>query len=751
LTNGSFTFPQFEALRTQRLFGDTVAISDDRFQVEIAGSARIANATLASGEYFTSLGVNAALGRTIGAEDERTQAPVAVLDHTFWQRVFSSNPEIIGQTLRVNGVAVTIIGITPPEFKGVVVGRPADFTLPITLYPRLRPERSGILTRRSAYWLNIMARLQPNQTVDLANARLKVVWPQVLAATAPPDTPSNSNYFQKKTDLEPARNGFSPLRRVYTSPLYILMGLVGLVLLVACANIANLLIARGAARHHEFVIRQSVGAGRSRLIRQLLTESLLLATFGGIAGSVLAIWMVRNLVAFISSSSNPISLDFSLDGRVLAFSVGLTILSAVLFGLAPALRGSRVDLATGLKESARGVAGGGHLRKILVVAQMALSMVLAVGSGLFLNSLRHLLAVDMGFVPTHVLLLKANAITAGYRGDRATQFFTDFKERVSTIPGVQLTGLAWAPPVSQGFGNNGQISVEGRPPLPGPDRVVWSNFVSPQYLETIGQRLLAGRDFTNRDRPNSPRVAIVNQTMARHFFGSESPVGKRIDTSGGTKFDCEIVGVVQDAIHFDLKEKPQRVFYMPYTQGPEFLKSENMLLAARVSLPHSSAINQLRDAVLGIDRNVIAEIVPLQTHIEGTFARERLLATLSGFLGGLSVLLVAIGLYGVMAWSVTRRTSEIGVRIALGAQPGSVMYMVLRESLTLVAVGTALGVSVALALSRVVASLLFGVTPRDALAIGGAVAIMTVVATVATLLPAIRAARVDPLVALRYE
>jgi predicted permease len=281
--------------------------------------------------------------------------------------------------------------------------------------------------------------------------------------------------------------------------------------------------------------------------------------------------------------------------------------------------------------------------------------------------------------------------------------------------------------------------------------VPWSNFVSPQYLETIGQRLLACRDFTNRDRPNSSRVAIVNQTMARHFFGSESPIGRRIDTSGGTKFDCEIVGVVQDAIHFDLKEKPQRVFYMPYAQGPDFLKAENMLLAVRVSLPHSSAINQLRDAVLGIDGNVVAEIVPLQTHIEGAFARERLLATLSGFLGGLSVLLVAIGLYGVMAWSVTRRTSEIGVRIALGAQPGSVMYMVLRESLTLVAVGTALGVSVALALSRVVASLLFGVTPRDALAIGGAVAVMTVVATVATLLPAIRAARVDPLVALRYE
>jgi predicted permease len=434
---------------------------------------------------------------------------------------------------------------------------------------------------------------------------------------------------------------------------------------------------------------------------------------------------------------------------VLAFSIGLTVLCALLFGLAPALRGSRVDLAFGLKKTARSVASGGHLRKILVVAQIALSMILAAGSGLFLNSLRHLLSVDLGFAPSHVLLLKANAIMAGYRGDRAIQFFTTLQERVSAIPGVQLAGLTWAPPISQGFGNSGKVSADGRP-RSDEDRA-WSNFVSPKYFETIDQRMVAGRDFTSRDNANSPRVAIVNQTMARHFFGSESPIGKRIDTSGETKFDCEIVGVVRDAIHFDLKERPQRVFYMPYSQGPAFLKDGNMMLAVRASLPDNQAMNQLRDAVLGVDRNVVAQVETLQTHIDGTFARERLLATLSGFLGGLSVLLVAMGLYGVMAWSVTRRTSEIGVRIALGAQPGSVMYMVLRESLVLVAIGTILGVSVALGLSRAVASLLFDVTPRDALAFGGAVAVMAVIATVATLLPAVRAARVDPLVALRYE
>ena len=747
----SFSFPQFESLKGHRIFANTVAVTDDRFQVEIGGSPRIANSLLVSGDYFTSLGVNAAIGRTISSHDEKTQALVAVLDYGFWTRAYSANPAVIGQSILVNRVPLAIIGITPPAFKGVIVGRPNDFTVPISIYPRLRPERPLILTSRSAHWLSMMGRLQPGQMFEQARAQLQVAWPQILAATAPPGTPSTSNFFRRRIEMEPGANGFSPLRRSYVSPLYVLMALVGLVLLVACANVANLLTARGAARHHEFVIRQSLGAGRGRLIRQLLTESLVLAALSGFAGCLLARWMVRYLVSFISSGSNPISLDFSLDARVLAFSAAVTILSALFFGLAPALRGSRIDFATGLKEGARSVGGGSRLRKVLVVAQIALSMTLVVGSGLFLSSLQHLLAVDTGLSSANVLLVKAEVVMAGYRDDGVAQFFTGLRERVSGIPGVELTGLAWAPPVSQGFGNNGPISAEGGPPLSGQDRVAWSNFVSPQYFDTVGQRLLAGRDFTDQDRRNSPGVAILNQTMARHFFGDENPIGRRIDTRGGTSFDCEVVGVVRDAIHFDVKEAPQRVFYVPYTQGPDFLNGENMILAVRSSVAPRAAINQIRDAVSEIDPHVLTEIEALETHVAGTFARERLLAILSGFLGGLSVLLVAIGLYGVMAWSVTRRTAEIGVRIALGARSGSVVYMVLRESMMLVALGMAFGVFLSSVLSRFVGTLLFGVTPRDAVAFIGAAGVMTIIATVATLLPAIRAARTDPLVALRYE
>jgi len=751
LTGRSFSFPQYESLKSHPIFANTVAVTNARFQVEIGGSSRIANSMLVSGDYFPSLGVNAEIGRTLSSHDERSQALVAVLDHGFWTRAYAANPAIIGQSIVVNRVPLAIIGVTPPAFKGVIVGRPSDFTVPISICPRLRPERPAILTSRSAHWLVIMARLRPDQVFEQSRAQLQVAWPQILAATAPSGTPSTASFFRQRIDIEPGANGFSPLRRSYLSPLYALMGLVGLVLLVACANVANLLIARGAARRHEFVIRQSVGAGRGRLIRQLLTESLALASVSGVAGCLLAGWMVRYLVGFISSSSNPISLDFSVDGRVLAFSAAVTILSALVFGLAPAVRGSRVDFATGLKESARSVGGGSRLRKVLVVAQIALSMTLVVGSGLFLSSLQHLFAVDTGLSSANVLLVRADAVSAGYRDDRIAQFFTGLRERVSAIPGVQLTGLAWAPPVSGGFGNNGQISAEGRPSLSGQDRVAWSNFVSPQYFEAIGQRLLAGRDFTDRDRRNSSRVAILNQTMARHFFGNESPIGKRIDTEGGTNFDCEIVGVVRDAIHFDVQEAPEKVFYVPYSQGPEFLKSSNMILAVRSSVTPRAAIAQIREAASETDSRVLTEIEALETHVAGSFTRERLLATLSGFLGGLSVLLVAIGLYGVMAWSVARRTSEIGVRIALGARSGSVVYMVLRESMALVAIGTVLGVFLASALSRAVATLLFGVTPRDAVSFAGAAAIMIVIAAGATLLPAIRAARIDPLVALRYE
>ena len=353
LTGGSFSYAKFDALKAQQLFDKTVAFSLDRLPMELDGAMQSTRVMLASGEYFAALGVGAILGRTIGPEDDRAQAPVAVLSHRFWTRAFAADPAVMGKSFRVSGLTVTIIGVTPPEFTGMFVGTATDFTIPVTTVPQLRPERPGILTQRTAHWLELIGRLPPGQSLARANARLQVVWPQVLAAAAPPDTPPTADYFRHTTELQPAGNGLSWLRGEYASPLYVLMGLVGLVLLTACANVANLLLVKGAARQREFAVRLATGASRGRLLRQLLTESSLLSLISALAGLLFSSWSTRVLVSFISSIANPVFLDLRPDWRVLAFSIGVTFLTALLFGLAPALRATRIDLASSLKESSR--------------------------------------------------------------------------------------------------------------------------------------------------------------------------------------------------------------------------------------------------------------------------------------------------------------------------------------------------------------------------------------------------------------
>ena len=754
LTNGSFSYAKFEALKAHGIFVNTVALNADRLPAEIDGSMQPARVLLASGDYFPALGVGAILGRTITPEDHEMHAPVAVLSHGFWTRAFPTDRSVLGRRITVGGLPVTVIGVTPPDFGGVHVGLAIDVTVPVTAMPRVRPESADILSRRSAHWVQIMGKLAPGQSLEQADARLQVVWPQILADTAPPGMRPDNGFFRHRTGLLSAANGFSALRSQYASPLFVLMGLVAVVLLIACANVANLLLARGAARQREFAVRLATGAGRGRLIRQLLTENMLMATIAGLIGVAFAVWSTQVLVRLISSSANPVFLDLRPDGRLLVFTVGVTFLTVFFFGLVPALRTTRIDLAPSLKENSRAFSGaGGWLRKGLVVSQVALSMLLTVGAGLFMNSFRHLVAVETGFDATNVVLVRANAVGAGHRGPRATHFFQTLLDRVKSMSAVQSTAMSWAPPVSQGFGNNGNLSIAGRVDRPGEDRVVWSNFVSPSYFDTIGQRLLAGRDFADRDRRGAPRVAIINHSMARYFFGEESPIGRLIAPWGGNADppDCEIIGVVEDAAHFDLKEPPKRVLYVPYDQGPDFLQGQNMILEVRSASAPAGVAAQVRQLVAEMDKNVLVESETLETHVNSSIARERLLALLSGFFGMLSLLLVAIGLYGVMAYSVTRRTGEIGIRLALGARPVTVLTMVLRESSVLVLTGVAIGVLAALALSRVVATLLFGVTSRDTAAFAGAVGVMAVVALLATILPARRAAKVDPTVALRYE
>jgi len=622
----------------------------------------------------------------------------------------------------------------------------------LTAMPLVMPEQAKLLTQRTAHWLSVMGRLKAGQPLQSANARFQTVWPRVLAASAPIGAPQSSGFFQDTRRLLPSATGLSDLRATYTSPLYVLMGLVAVVFLVACANVGSLLVAKGEARQREFAVRLATGADRGRLVRQLLTESLLLATLAALLAVGVAIWCTQILVTVISPETDPVFLDVRPDGRVLGFTLTITLLTLLLSALWPALRATRLDLAPTLKESARSIgAGGWRLRRMLVVGQIGLAMVLAVGAGLFLGSFRSLLSIETGFDAANVLLVRADAIRAGHRGARAVQFYMALLDGVRSLPGVESAAISWAPPVSGGFANSGKVSIEGRAGQSDPIEV-FSNFVSPRYFETIRQRLTTGRDFSAGDAAGAPPVVVINQTMARDLFGDERPIGRRLAPwEGNRSVTAEIVGVVQDATRSSLKERASRVMYAPYAQAPEFLQTQSMILHVRSVTPLAAISDEIRGVVRQLDRNVIVEMETLDAHVAKSISRDRLLAALSSVFGVLSLLLVAIGLHGVMAYSVTRRTAEIGIRMALGAPSRTVLSLVLREGALLVLTGVAIGGLAALALGRLVGTLLFQISTRDAATFAGAVGAMAVVAGLATVLPARRATRIDPIRALRHE
>jgi predicted permease len=763
---------EFEKYRSlTQVFTDVAAISHtDRFNITVNGSgggsdAGLVRVALVSGNYFFLLGVNAVVGRTLLPDDDRVagEQPVAVISYAFWERRFARASDVVGRTLTMNGTSYTILGVTPRGFSGEWVGRPVDLWIPTVMQAQVMPEYPTLVTS-GGVWLRLVGRLKPGVPMQQAQAVGQIVYQQNMREFWPNPTPSQARYMtQAHLELRSAANGYSPQRDSFAQSLAILGVMIGLVLLIACANIANLLLARSAARQREMALRLALGAATARIVRQLLTESILLAVMGGALGLLFSVWAATALSTTLPlgpvqtdsrEASQWVSFDLYPDWRVFAFTAALCLLTGVLFGLAPAFRGSKTSLSPALtgRGSDSGSFGGRFaLGKMLVIAQVALSIVLLIGAGLFLRTMRNLRSVDLGFDRQHLLLVWTSPGQTGRQGPAIASLVHDLQDRLSSLPGV-LSASASSAGLLTGTSESGgapseDMKVEGEAPKAGLLGVAVQ--IAPKYFETVGAPLLLGRDFTERDTETSPQVTIINQTMAHFYFGNQNPIGRHFGFSREVGMPWEIVGVVRD-MKFGTPRDKKIVIYLPYRQRISFLR--NLCIMVRTVGNPASVASSVRQELREVDPNLpVLRIDTVDEQLNDVLVQERLIMALSSFFGAVAVLLACIGLYGVISYTVARRTNEIGIRLALGATPGKVLSMVLKESLLLVFLGIAIGVPAALAATRLISARLFGVSAADPLTLAAAALLMIGVAALAAFLPALRASKVDPLVALRYE
>ncbi|HEX3748575.1 MAG TPA: ABC transporter permease [Bryobacteraceae bacterium] len=743
----SFSYAIVQALDEEKsIFSSVCGFSGTTFDAGHPGSVSQVQGAWVTGGYYETLGLTPAAGRLLQKGDDRPGAPLAaILSYAYWQRQFAGNPAAIGQPVLLNGVPATVVGVSPRGFKGAEVGDDADITLAVSGVPQVEPSGEPLLGRGN-FWLRVLARPRAGASRAETRARLAAAWKQIAARSLNPEWSARQreDLANNVLDIVPGAAGHTFLGDRFREPLMVLMAVAGLVMLIACANVASLLLARATARRREIAVRLAIGAGRARIVRQLLTESTMISTFGAALGIWLAWISSRFLLSTLADGGVPANLDLHPNWHILAFAVGLALANGIVFGLAPAWHTTAVGGAAVLQEGARTTRGHSRLLSSLVCGQVALSLLLLVGAGLFVRTLQNLLNVNPGFRREGVLVVRLDGAREGYRDARLREFYEGLLSRVRRVPGAVSASIVGYTPLS-GWLWTEAACAKGEP-LPHDDNTIFVA-AGPDYFRTMGIPLLAGREFTAADRGDG-RVAIVTRAFAERNFAGRNPVGEYVTaTVSKPPSDLRIVGVAADSMISTLRDTPGPAVYVSYFQKSS--ATDSLVIRSAGSLTQTASA--IRDALQPSFPNAPITVRPLTAQVEETLVEERLMAKLSGGFGVLGLSLACVGLYGLLAYSVACRTKEIGIRIALGAQRGAVRWLVAKRAMALIAIGIAAGLPAAWLLSRQVQTMLFGLTSTDTGILAGAIAALAVAGLAATYFPARRAAHLDAMTALRHE